>query len=231
MPGLDTWTVNSTAVNVPENEVIQSIALNLGAPGDRCDTDGVLWLEHPAVGGESPFLAITLNEEVQYFQQHSSTFASTELPWVYASGAMNVQQVKLVLRTQKAIPPAAKSSSDDDDDKKTAKKTAKAETESTESTTKPEPQKIEFFNEPFAAKDYQLELYFSLPVALQQNCHEFSVRVSGNPQSQTVKLGGQGKDIAQSLIFDRVRLDKELMIELESHQGTTVLSGLRLMQQ
>lgn len=228
MPGLDTWTVNSTAVNVPENEIIQSIAINLGAPGDRCDSEGVLWLEHPAVGGDSPSLALTTNEDVRYFQQHSSTFADTELPWVYASGALNIRHLKLVMRTQKIALTAIKNSAnDDDDDKKSTKKSAESKAGE---TVAQQPAKVEIFDEPFPAKNYRLQLYFSLPEPLRKDLHEFTVRVAGTAQSQIVKLGGQKNAVVQTLIFEQVQMDKELIIEFQNSQGVSVLSGLRLIE-
>ena len=33
---------------------IVRLGLNLGAPGDRQDAEGTLWLDYPSVGGPSP---------------------------------------------------------------------------------------------------------------------------------------------------------------------------------
>ncbi len=115
MPGLDTWATNFTAVSVPENEIIQNLAINMGAPGDRRDPSGTLWLEYPAVGGDSPALALTLDKDAKFFQQHTATFDTSSLPWVFASGAFNLSELRLILRTQKRADAASKSADDDDE--------------------------------------------------------------------------------------------------------------------
>jgi outer membrane protein assembly factor BamB len=248
MPGLDTWTVSAAAVNAAENQVIQNIAINLGAPGDRSDESHQLWLDYPAVGGDSPQFDIEMNEDVKYFQQHSSTFEKTELPWIYASGATNIRQLRLGLRTQKTVPTVVKSSSDDDDEKKAAATKAAAEKEKekvttavkddkpakdekadTKTSTEPEtPKIVEIFKDPFPARKYDLQLYFSLPLAMQNQAHEFVVSVAG-ANSQTVILGGEGaKRLTKTITFNDLILDRELKLEFVSKRGQTVLSGLRL---
>lgn len=139
MPGLETWATNLNAVNAPENEVIESIGINLGAPGDQRDRDGILWLDHPAVGGDSPALLLTVNDGVKYFQEHSSNFESTDMPWVYASSATNLTELSLVMRTQKRpeVTTTAKSSDDDDEKPATIKTSLPAAEKKAEATTTP----------------------------------------------------------------------------------------------
>lgn len=136
MPGLETWATNLNAVNAPENEVIESIGINLGAPGDQRDRDGILWLDFPAVGGDSPALLLTVNDGVKYFQEHSTNFESTDVPWVFASSATNLTELSLVMRTQKRpeVTTTAKIS-DDEDEKATAKTSTAASTDAKSSAT------------------------------------------------------------------------------------------------
>ncbi len=95
MPEIDLWSVNSAASVKSAGKRIERVGLNFGAPGDRRDADGLLWLEHPATGGPSPPISIELNDEARYVQHHSSMMAGTDLPWVLASGAENVTDVRI----------------------------------------------------------------------------------------------------------------------------------------
>ncbi|MFO0939446.1 MAG: PQQ-binding-like beta-propeller repeat protein [Pirellulales bacterium] len=253
MPGLDTWATNFTAVSVPENEIIQDLAINIGAPGDRRDSSGTLWLDFPAVGGDSPALALTLDKDAKYFQQQTSTFGSSNLPWVFASGAYNLRELRLILRTQKR--PEAPPKSADDEDEKTAATTAAsaANSNSSESKTAPTsttttanasssgttatttsstPPVIEVLRDPIPPTMYRLELYFSLPNALENQHHRFEVKVKD--QVQVVELSPQtqkaddDEQVYHSITFDSVVLDGELVVEFDAKLGSTVLSGFRL---
>ena len=135
MPGIDSWATNFTAVSVPENEIIQKLAINIGAPGDRRDEAGTLWLDFPAVGGDSPALALTVNDDAKYFQQQSATFDSTKQPWLYASGATDIKELRLVMRTQKRAEPPPKSSEDEEEKAATTATTATAKTDAAAATT------------------------------------------------------------------------------------------------
>ena len=91
-PDADVWTYN--AYETP-SETIQRIGVNLGAPGDRQDETGTLWLDYPSVGGPSPKVSITVaGDKVHYFRGHSLSLAG-ELPWVAASGCEGLTSIKV----------------------------------------------------------------------------------------------------------------------------------------
>jgi outer membrane protein assembly factor BamB len=70
----------------------------LGAPGNRKAADGTLWLEHPAVGGPSPHLAIrTTPDNPLYFRHHSSRIEGDVSPWIVAAGARGLRGLSLTL--------------------------------------------------------------------------------------------------------------------------------------
>ncbi len=104
MPKMEMWTVNIAAahadVNSSDNPV-NRVGINFGAPGDRRDPNGLLWLEHPAVAGESPPLAINVSADGNYFHRHGSTMDGHELPWVLASGVEGVSEVTIGLKQAK----------------------------------------------------------------------------------------------------------------------------------
>jgi outer membrane protein assembly factor BamB len=97
-------------VHMPENEMwttfgtteikgtIKRLGINLGAPGDRKDDSGTLWLECPSVAGKSPAIKVKVAPaEAQYFRRHQSAVQGDGLRWVGASGVKGVQSVHVSL--------------------------------------------------------------------------------------------------------------------------------------
>jgi|APSaa5957512622_1039677.scaffolds.fasta_scaffold17969_1 hypothetical protein len=81
---------------------VKSLALNIGAPGDRKDGDGTLWLSYPRPRGS---LVFQFKADLKswsgggYFK-HSPDFvtvAETSSPWLYTSGFRGLRQCKLPL--------------------------------------------------------------------------------------------------------------------------------------
>lgn len=103
MPDLDFWTINPAVADHTYGGQLQSVGINIGAPGDRRADNGLLWLEYPAVAGPSPLLSVTLNDDATLFQHHSSSVTSSVEPWVFASGADNVRQVSVRFTLQKEV--------------------------------------------------------------------------------------------------------------------------------
>ncbi|QDV86610.1 PQQ-binding-like beta-propeller repeat protein [Planctomycetes bacterium TBK1r] len=97
MPEIETWSVHNGASDTRPGEMIRNLAINFGAPGDRRDEDGMLWLEHPVVAGDSPPLSVTTNPDTRYFSRHSSTAPFADRPWVAASGADGITELRLAL--------------------------------------------------------------------------------------------------------------------------------------
>ncbi len=66
MPDIEVWS--TAMMNVPAEETrYERLAINLGAPGDRRDAQGRLWMEFPVVGGDAPPIPIEVNPEAQVF--------------------------------------------------------------------------------------------------------------------------------------------------------------------
>jgi hypothetical protein len=95
MPEAESWTFNVDSVL---DDPRQAIGLNLGAPGDRRDDGGVLWLDYPVVGGPSPEIKVSTEPETpDWFTQHSSLVPEGDLKWVAASGARGLRSLTWTL--------------------------------------------------------------------------------------------------------------------------------------
>ena len=94
---LELWTVNSAAAVVTNEKRIRQLGINFGAPGDRRDADGMLWLEYPIVAGTSPPLPIELESDTRFFRHHSASMMGNEFPWVLASGIVGASEIRVGL--------------------------------------------------------------------------------------------------------------------------------------
>ncbi|MDA0918948.1 MAG: PQQ-binding-like beta-propeller repeat protein [Planctomycetota bacterium] len=102
MPEMEMWTVNIAAAAADvnsEERPVNRIGINFGAPGDRRDHNGLLWLEYPVVAGESPPLAINVDSNGKYFRRHGSTMDGRDLPWVLASGVAGASEIAISLKS------------------------------------------------------------------------------------------------------------------------------------
>jgi len=77
---------------------VNRLGINFGAPGDRRDDDGMLWLDYPSVGGPSPDIPIQItSEQPEWFIRHSSRIRGDGLKWVGASGARGLTSFTITL--------------------------------------------------------------------------------------------------------------------------------------
>lgn len=117
MPELDFWTVAPLDSMAAAPGTLRQVGINFGAPGDRRDRNGLLWLEYPAIAGPSPPLTLTMNDEVTFFQQHATSGPPGNEPWILASGAENITRLSIdlsLLEQQSAESGIAVDHSDDD---------------------------------------------------------------------------------------------------------------------
>jgi hypothetical protein len=95
------WTFNKLNVG---NSPLKQLGLNLGAPGDRRDDHGTLWLEYPVVGGPSPKINVAVTPaEPDWFNGHAERVQSGSEngpAWVGASGARNIRSLDVQLPGQ-----------------------------------------------------------------------------------------------------------------------------------
>jgi hypothetical protein len=116
MPDAEIWTFNKI-----ENHdgPIKQVGINFGAPGDRKTENGTLWLEYPVVGGTSPKLSLTIEDNLpnkkkdskgrilfagSNFRHHPSRIQDGPLPWVASSGLENLSRIVLTLGKDEEWP-------------------------------------------------------------------------------------------------------------------------------
>ena len=104
MPEMDAWTICNSVALDPSSGRVRQIGINLGAPGDRRDSHGLMWLEYPPVAGDSPNFGLELTGEPRFFLDHPSSQTRTDLPWVTASGVEGLASLRMSLR---ALPKEA----------------------------------------------------------------------------------------------------------------------------
>jgi len=81
---------------------VNHLAVNLGAPGDRRDRHGTLWLSYPRPPGRLRLdlkLEVTTLPECDYFNHAAEDYqiAGTDRPWLYASGCSGLTSLNIPL--------------------------------------------------------------------------------------------------------------------------------------
>ena len=99
-PDAEYWTFNDIERG---QKPIRRVGINFGAPGDRMDDNGTLWLDYPSRGGPSPEVPVTVTgESLRWFCHHSSKVAGEGLRWVAASGVAGAREISVHLADQPA---------------------------------------------------------------------------------------------------------------------------------
>jgi outer membrane protein assembly factor BamB len=95
----------SISGHTPKKRVVRRVGVNFGAPGDRMDPDGTLWLDYPSVGGSSPDIDITIEPaNPKWFENHSRSLEGDGIKWVAASGVEGLSSCALNLGEGDARP-------------------------------------------------------------------------------------------------------------------------------
>lgn len=203
MPEMDAWTISNSVEMDPSRGRVRRLGINLGAPGDRRDPHGLLWLEYPAVAGDSPNLGLEIEGEPQFYQDHPTSMAGAELPWVVSSGVEGLTRLRLSLQ---ALPTQDNDSAKPIGD--TAEGTKKADS-------------------PITPAPYRVRLHFGTPRSSRDEKRVFDVAVQGKLVIENVALGGNtGHFQVRSL--DRVLLGDGIDIRFTPKTGRPLLSGIEL---
>lgn len=227
MPDIDQWSVHPATNLIPPGTPIETLSLNLGAPGDRRDSNGELWIEHPPLAGEAVPIAIETNPEVKYFQQHPSSVGNDSMAWVYSSGAIGITQLKLGLR---GIELAK-------EDEKNEKATADKENGQKEAEAKTVVQDFE--------GTYDIKLFLAVPrdhkrsvfdVWLQGKLVRSEVVLTSaddgpSPDSQYLKpVSFQPKSTRLEIVIPAQLIRGTLDLRLKPIEGLPVLNGIQLIK-
>lgn len=96
MPELETWTFNRYEY---DGQPVSRVGINFGAPGDRLDPEGLLWLDYPSVGGESPDIPVKIQgPKARFYRHHSMTFHYGQAErWIAASGVIGAKTIRVDL--------------------------------------------------------------------------------------------------------------------------------------
>ena len=103
MPEMEMWTVNHEARQTTPDQRIERIGINFGAPGDRVDESGTLWVEYPHVGGEHADLNIEVDDSAEWYRDNSLKFSGEGIPWVAASGVTNATRIRVPLSVSEPV--------------------------------------------------------------------------------------------------------------------------------
>jgi outer membrane protein assembly factor BamB len=91
MPEVELWTFGA-------KHATDRIGVNFGAPGDRRDGEGTLWVDFPSVGGPSSDLEVSVEPaRPAVFRAHSSVLGGAGPKWVAASGLSGVESISIPL--------------------------------------------------------------------------------------------------------------------------------------
>lgn len=207
MPEIETWSVHTSVAATESDKPIDFLAINFGAPGDRRDADGVLWLEHPVVAGESPPLAIETNSEARLFQHHSSTMSSTDRPWVLSSGLEGITDLRIALNLVRE--------KEDDDLKKNVPDDGSSADEAAK--------------EALTTARYDVRLHFGLPEQAGRGNRVFSVKANGTLVAEKVIVtpGDQAESVTE-LFLEDIATKGQLHLQFLPESGLPVLSGIQI---
>jgi len=201
-PDVEMWTYQGLPIQW--QGPIRRLGVNFGAPGNRIDDDGTLWVEYPKAA-DAPSKAITrvagslawtgaappapsiqvtpVAAAESTFRLHSS-LVTGPLPWVCASGLVGVESLSLPL----GLPAG-------------------------------QPQR------------YTVRLYFAEPEDLRPGDRPFSVSMQGREIVAKLDVAKEAGGTRRGLVktFNGILIEDELLLTLRPH-GTraAVLSGLEL---
>jgi outer membrane protein assembly factor BamB len=123
MPELVTWSVSTFQIDGGRGDVIRRVGINLGAPGDRVDEAGTLWLDFPSVGGLSPQIDVRIGgSAARPFRDHPTRIPAPDparaagfVPpaWVAASGIRDLETLSVARAPSEPRVMAVASSPDD----------------------------------------------------------------------------------------------------------------------
>lgn len=207
IPDVELWSVHSDVNSKLDVRKVETLAINLGAPGDRRSIEGDLWIEYPNESGEAAPFSIEFNPEATMYRHHSSRYADADVPWLVSSGFEKVKHMTL-----KMLPPSG-ASGDQKDEK--------------ESNTTPS------VGSPSATAEkqrYDVELIFALPKSSGTSESIFDVSLEGTDRSERILLKSNetNADSVERALFRDVLVGDSLKIQFNATVGTPSVSGLRL---
>ncbi|MDG1897943.1 MAG: PQQ-binding-like beta-propeller repeat protein, partial [Fuerstiella sp.] len=211
MPEMEMWTVNHEARLTEPGQRVKRIGINLGAPGDRIDSRGTLWVEYPTVGGEHADLDIRVDGDISWYRSNSLKFSGDGPAWIGASGLVNA--------TRLVIPMSVSEPAKEDEEK------GGTSVNTNVAASQPQPT--------VEALPHTVRLHFSDPDSTKNAERIFGVSLQGHTVIAGLDImaaaGRPQKTIVRE--FRDVSIGNELTIDLVVQHGQTILSGVEIVRE
>lgn len=105
LPESEVWSYSALKFD-PKQQEVRRLGVNFGAPGDRQDESGTLWVDFPNRGGTSPGIPVKVTgENLRYFRRHSTLISGDGVRWIAGSGVEGVTGVDLSLSPDSSVSP------------------------------------------------------------------------------------------------------------------------------
>jgi hypothetical protein len=210
MPEMEKW--GSYGSRVVQGPIVR-LGLNLGAPGDRQDADGILWLDYPSVGGPSPDVPVlTEPEGITWFRHHSSRIEGDGPVWVAASGCQGLRSLKVAVNVRGI-------------EKRVTYQQGSRTLEKTfiESA---------FETQPSLTRSFTVKLYFAEPEDIEAGQRVFDVVLQGklvlSDLDVAKEAGGPNRLVDKT--FPGILASNDLTIQLSPKTGHTLLCGVEIVE-
>jgi outer membrane protein assembly factor BamB len=239
MPDVELWSVHSSTNAIPKDSLVENLAVNFGAAGDRRDANGELWIEYPSLAGDPAPIVIQTNEQAKAVRRHISAFAGNDKSWLLSSGFKNLSELKVGLYTIELKNEVVSKKDDDDDGKK--QKTAPKEDSGTVDSKKqvtdaaiPKPVR--------PVNRYDIELFLSAGKELMDLGVAADNVEAGKEDSRSVvfdlyvqgKLVEKGIEITQAIRapyvrkVEQIEASDEVVVRLVPQNGLPIVHGMLL---
>lgn len=203
MPDIETWTTNSLSSIDGKKHPIETLGINFGAPGQRRDANGTLWVEWPNAANELSPLTIMANEQSRFFKRHSSAISGTETPWIFASGLEGAADLQIGVTLEG--------------------KAKVAEADPAKADSVPVSERTKIVAEP---KPYSIRLFFGAPIGGPSSGDRVFDVVLDNVTLLTDVSVSDGQTLIRDLPV--VDISESFRLHLVPKVGLPVLSGIEL---
>jgi outer membrane protein assembly factor BamB len=236
MPDVELWSVHPSTNAIPKDSLVENLAVNFGAPGDRRDSNGELWIEHPPLAGDPAPISIQTNEQAKAVRRHASVYADNEKSWLLSSGFTNLSELKIGLYTIET-PNEVFSKKIEDDDAKKGK--TKPLDDSASAASKKHEVEVATPKPVRPVNRYDLELFFSAGVEMAVASNEKgstkddarSVVFDLYVQGQLIEKGIEISDATKSPFVrkvEQIEASDEIVVRLVAQNGLPIFNGILL---
>ncbi|MBA4386466.1 MAG: hypothetical protein C0404_00710 [Verrucomicrobia bacterium] len=110
LPEVENWGMYSSerSGRAVESEPVHRLGINFGAPGERKDSSGTMWLHRPQRQSATPPFGISYSGTnlASYYHHASRIQSGTDTPWVAASGIKGLTNLTVGLTPESVVAAA-----------------------------------------------------------------------------------------------------------------------------